>query len=68
MASLRWVYLGADGMEMIRLDPFSGARDRMVYVATKVRATPSAYPRRAGMPQKRPLGQPSTERTGEARP
>jgi 16S rRNA (guanine527-N7)-methyltransferase len=60
--------LGADGMEMIRLDPFSGARERMVCLAVKVRATPGAYPRRAGMPQKRPLGRPSTERTGEARP
>jgi 16S rRNA (guanine527-N7)-methyltransferase len=60
--------LGANGMEMIRLDPFSGSRERMACVAMKLHATPSAYPRRAGIPLKRPLGQVSTERTGEARP
>jgi 16S rRNA (guanine527-N7)-methyltransferase len=60
--------LGADGMEIVRLEPFSGARDRVACVARKLRSTPSCYPRRAGVPQKRPLGQLSTERTGEARP
>jgi 16S rRNA (guanine527-N7)-methyltransferase len=61
--------LGADEMEMVRLEPFSGARDRLAYVARKVRSTPTAYPRRTGVPQKRPLGQMNTkERTGEARP
>jgi 16S rRNA (guanine527-N7)-methyltransferase len=58
--------LGADGMEVVRLDPFSGSRDRLVCVARKVRETPGTYPRRAGVPQKRPLGQPSTQRTREA--
>jgi 16S rRNA (guanine527-N7)-methyltransferase len=60
--------LGADGMETVRLDPFPGCRDRLAYVATKHRETPSLYPRRAGVPQKRPLGRLNTERTGEARP
>jgi 16S rRNA (guanine527-N7)-methyltransferase len=60
--------LGADGMEMIRLDPFSGSREHVACVAEKVRATPSDYPRRAGIPEKRPLGRRSAERTGEARP
>jgi 16S rRNA (guanine527-N7)-methyltransferase len=60
--------LGADSMEMIRLDPFSGSRERMACVAKKLRTTPSVYPRRAGIPQRRPLGRLSTERTGEARP
>ena len=60
--------LGADGLEVIRLDPFPGARDRLAYVAMKVRVTPSAYPRRPGMPLKRPLGQAAIERTEEARP
>jgi 16S rRNA (guanine527-N7)-methyltransferase len=60
--------LGADGMEIVRLDPFFGSRDRVVYVARKLRETPDAYPRRAGVPQKRPLGRLSTERTREARP
>jgi 16S rRNA (guanine527-N7)-methyltransferase len=60
--------LGADGMEVVGLEPFSGARDRVACVARKLRSTPSSYPRRTGIPQKRPLGQPSTEQTGEARP
>ncbi len=60
--------LGADGMEAVSLDPFDGARERLVYLARKVRKTPSAYPRRAGMPQKRPLGQQGTEQTGRAGP
>jgi 16S rRNA (guanine527-N7)-methyltransferase len=60
--------LGAEGMEIVRLEPFSESRDRLCCVARKLRSTPSAYPRRAGVPQKRPLGQPSAERTGEARP
>ena len=51
--------LGAGGMDAIQLDPFVGARDRLVYVAKKTRTTPDAYPRRAGVPQRRPLGQSS---------
>jgi 16S rRNA (guanine527-N7)-methyltransferase len=60
--------LGGEGMEMIRLDPFVGSRDRLACVARKFRDTPSEYPRRAGIPKKRPLGQLRTELTGEARP
>jgi 16S rRNA (guanine527-N7)-methyltransferase len=60
--------LGADKMEVVRLDPFPGSRDRSAYVARKVRPTPDTYPRRAGMPAKRPLGQRNTERTEEAWP
>jgi len=48
--------LGADGLDAVRLDPFAEARDRWAYVATKVRATPERYPRRPGLPTKRPLG------------
>ena len=59
--------LGADGMETVRLDPFPGSRDRLAYVASKTRATSNDYPRRAGVPQKRPLGRSNAERTGEAR-
>lgn len=51
--------LGCDDMDVIRLDPFTGARDRLVYVAKKTRTTPDAYPRRAGLPQRRALGQSS---------
>jgi len=48
--------LGGDELEAVRLDPFPGSRDRLAYVAKKIRPTPSVYPRRAGMPLKRPLG------------
>jgi 16S rRNA (guanine527-N7)-methyltransferase len=48
--------LGSDLLEAVRLQPFSGARDRWVYLAQKIRATPSEYPRRPGIPAKRPLG------------
>jgi len=48
--------LGADGPDEIRLYPFRGAENRWAYVATKTRPTPDAYPRRPGIPTKRPLG------------
>lgn len=48
--------LGSDGMEEVRLTPFSEARDRLVFLVKKSRPTPGVYPRRAGVPQKRPLG------------
>jgi 16S rRNA (guanine527-N7)-methyltransferase len=48
--------LGADRLEAFRSDAFVGARDRWIYVAEKVRATPDGYPRRSGVPAKRPLG------------
>ncbi len=67
-ASLALGILGADGLEVIRLDPCPGVRDHLAYVAKKVRMTPSAYPRRPGMPRKRPLGQQGKVRTEEARP
>jgi 16S rRNA (guanine527-N7)-methyltransferase len=60
--------LGADRLEVVRLDPFAGSRDRLAYLAKKISETPGAYPRRAGVPFKRPLGQPGKERTEEARP
>ncbi|NLO28103.1 MAG: 16S rRNA (guanine(527)-N(7))-methyltransferase RsmG [Actinobacteria bacterium] len=48
--------LGADGLDAVRLEPFAEARDRWAYVATKTRRTPEKYPRRPGLPTKRPLG------------
>ena len=51
--------LGADGLEMVRMEPFPGSRDHLAFVAKKTRPTPCEYPRRAGMAQKRPLGRPS---------
>lgn len=48
--------LGADALESIRLEPFSGAENRWAYVARKTRPTPADLPRRVGVPAKRPLG------------
>jgi 16S rRNA (guanine527-N7)-methyltransferase len=48
--------LGADALRAIRLTPFTGATNRWAYVARKTRSTPSEYPRRPGIPTKRPLG------------
>jgi 16S rRNA (guanine527-N7)-methyltransferase len=48
--------LGASSMDVIRMDPFPGAENRWVYVAVKKRETEASYPRRPGMPAKRPLG------------
>jgi 16S rRNA (guanine527-N7)-methyltransferase len=39
-----------------RVEPFEGARDRHLHVYTKVRETPTKFPRRPGMARKRPLG------------
>jgi 16S rRNA (guanine527-N7)-methyltransferase len=42
--------------EVRAVDPFPRAGDRHLHVYVKVAPTPSAYPRRAGMAVKRPLG------------
>lgn len=52
--------LGSGRMEAVQLAPFTGARDRLAYVAKKTGMTPDAYPRRAGVPLKRPLRQSSS--------
>jgi 16S rRNA (guanine527-N7)-methyltransferase len=59
--------LGGGELEVVRLDPFSESRDRSAYIAKKYRDTPAIYPRRAGVPSKRPLGLPKEERQEEAR-
>jgi 16S rRNA (guanine527-N7)-methyltransferase len=48
--------LGLSTPEVIPVTPFSGAENRHLHVLTKIRPTPPAYPRRAGMARKRPLG------------
>jgi 16S rRNA (guanine527-N7)-methyltransferase len=53
--------LGGQGLTAIRMDPFVGSRDRWAYIATKARVTPEQFPRRVGMPAKRPLGKHRTE-------
>jgi 16S rRNA (guanine527-N7)-methyltransferase len=49
--------LGAGELEAFELHPFAEAYNRWVYMAAKLRATPEEYPRRVGVPSKRPLGQ-----------
>jgi 16S rRNA (guanine527-N7)-methyltransferase len=48
--------LGCGPLEEVRLRSFPGAENRLAYVARKIHATPERYPRRSGVPQKRPLG------------
>jgi 16S rRNA (guanine527-N7)-methyltransferase len=48
--------LGGGRLESVRLEPFVGAENRWVYMADKVRETPDSFPRRPGLPVKRPLG------------
>ncbi|MCZ7664141.1 MAG: 16S rRNA (guanine(527)-N(7))-methyltransferase RsmG [Thermoleophilia bacterium] len=48
--------LGAETLQESRARSFAGAENRWLYVAYKTRNTPDRYPRRAGMPVKRPLG------------
>ena len=48
--------LGMSRIDAQAVRPFPGARDRHLHVFVKDRATPSRFPRRAGMARKRPLG------------
>lgn len=48
--------LGAGPPAVFPVDSHSGDGQRTALVAHKLRETPAAYPRRAGMPRKRPLG------------
>ncbi len=48
--------LGSETLEVVRLRPFADAENRFAYVGRKTRATPERYPRRPGIPSKRPLG------------
>ena len=49
------VALGMSAPEAIAVKPFAGARDRHLYLTSKVSPTPDRYPRRAGMARKRPI-------------
>jgi 16S rRNA (guanine527-N7)-methyltransferase len=51
--------LGLRRVEIRRVEPFAGARDRHLHLYTKIGDTPERFPRRAGMARKRPLGAPS---------
>jgi 16S rRNA (guanine527-N7)-methyltransferase len=48
--------LGGGSLDSVRLQPFPEAQNRWVYLARKIRPTPPGFPRRTGMPAKRPLG------------
>lgn len=48
--------LGAGELDAHRLDPYEGSENRWAYVAKKTRPTPAEFPRRPGMPAKKPLG------------
>ncbi|MDQ4041740.1 MAG: 16S rRNA (guanine(527)-N(7))-methyltransferase RsmG [Actinomycetota bacterium] len=50
--------LGLEVEEVLRVEPFAGARDRHLHVLRKTSPTPDRFPRRAGMAAKRPLAAP----------
>jgi 16S rRNA (guanine527-N7)-methyltransferase len=47
--------LGMSAPQASAVEPFDGARDRHVYLSSKVSPTPARYPRRPGMARKRPI-------------
>jgi 16S rRNA (guanine527-N7)-methyltransferase len=47
--------LGLEARPPVPVDPFPGAEHRHLYVYSKVRDTPTRFPRRPGMARKRPL-------------
>lgn len=47
--------LGLERVQIERVQPFPGARDRHLHTFLKKTATPARFPRRAGMARKRPL-------------
>ncbi|HEV2998991.1 MAG TPA: RsmG family class I SAM-dependent methyltransferase, partial [Solirubrobacteraceae bacterium] len=48
--------LGLELAEIVRVEPYAGARDHHLHVYVKARETPVRFPRRAGIARKRPLG------------
>jgi 16S rRNA (guanine527-N7)-methyltransferase len=48
--------VGLAPLEVLRVEPFEGARNRHLHVYRKVAPTPDRFPRRPGMAAKRPLG------------
>jgi 16S rRNA (guanine527-N7)-methyltransferase len=48
--------VGLEPLEVRRVVPFEGARDRHLHVFCKISPTPERFPRRPGMAEKRPLG------------
>jgi len=48
--------LGLRRVEVRRVEPFPGARERHLHVFEKVAPTPAGFPRRAGVAARKPLG------------
>jgi 16S rRNA (guanine527-N7)-methyltransferase len=48
--------LGLAGVGVRRVEPFPRAQNRYLHLMSKVRKTPSRFPRRPGVAAKRPLG------------
>jgi 16S rRNA (guanine527-N7)-methyltransferase len=48
--------LGLVAEDVLRVEPFEGARDRHLHVYRKIAPTPARFPRRPGIAVKRPLG------------
>jgi 16S rRNA (guanine527-N7)-methyltransferase len=48
--------LGLERVEVRRVEPFRGAKDRYLHLYLKVSDTPARFPRRPGIARKRPLG------------
>jgi 16S rRNA (guanine527-N7)-methyltransferase len=51
--------LGLAGLGVRRVEPFPRAHSRYLHLMSKVRPTPSRFPRRPGVAAKRPLGLPA---------
>ena len=47
--------LGMSAPEAVPVEPFAGARDRYLYLSSKVSPTPTRFPRRPGIARKRPI-------------
>lgn len=55
-AGLAAAELGLEVGDVVQVRPWPGVAERHLYLYSKVRETPSRFPRRAGMARKRPLG------------
>ena len=48
--------LGGGEVSVLSVEPFAGAENRCLVLARKRSPTPSSFPRRAGVPERKPLG------------
>jgi 16S rRNA (guanine527-N7)-methyltransferase len=48
--------VGLGGLEVVHVKPFPASQHQHLYLLSKVRETPAAFPRRPGIAAKRPLG------------